>query len=175
MSSQPFDRHPRRRVNPLGGVDAGGRGVDRARRAVIVSAAGAGLLIAARPSARAAEGQLEAAIRAFTGGARVATGRVELDIAPLVENGNAVPLTVSVASPMTAADHVVAIGVFNERNPQSDVAVFHLGPRAGRARVSTRIRLATSQKLVAVARMSDGTHWQQSVDVLVTLAACIES
>jgi sulfur-oxidizing protein SoxY len=75
---------------------------------------------------------------------------------------------------MTAADHVSAIAVFNERNPQRDVGTFTLGPRAGKAAVSTRIRLATSQKLVAIARMSNGTFWSHTVDVVVTLAACIE-
>jgi sulfur-oxidizing protein SoxY len=85
-----------------------------------------------------------------------------------------VPITVSVDSAMTATDHVAAIAIFNEKNPQRDVARFTLGPRAGRARVSTRIRLATSQKLTAVARMSDGSYWSDTVDVVVTLAACIE-
>ncbi len=69
------------------------------------------------------------------------------------------PLTVAVESPMTAADHVKAIAVFNEKNPQPHVALFHLGPRSGRARVATRIRLANSQKLVAIAEMSDGSFW----------------
>ena len=145
------------------------------RRAVLRGAvwAGAGLLV--RPMASAAEGDLAAAIRAFTGGATAGFGKVQLEIAPLVENGNAVPITVNVESLMTAADHVQRIAVFNERNPQRDVAVFTLGPRAGRARVSTRIRLATSQRLVAVAQMGDGTYWQHGVDVIVTLAACVES
>ena len=101
-------------------------------------------------------------------------GRVALEIAALVENGNVVPITVAVDSPMTAADHVTTIALFNERNPERDVARFQLGPRAGRARVSTRIRLATSQRLVAVAAMSDGTWWSGSADVVVTLAACVE-
>lgn len=118
--------------------------------------------------------EMAAAVRQFTGGAPVQTGRVRLDIAQLVDNGNTVPMAVSVDSPMTATDHVVAVAVFNERNPQREVAQFTLGPRAGKAQVATRIRLATSQKLVAVARMSDGSHWQQTVDVIVTLAACIE-
>jgi sulfur-oxidizing protein SoxY len=118
--------------------------------------------------------ELEAAIAAFTGGAPVREGRVTLDVAQLVDNGNAVPVTVSVDSPMTAADHVVALALFNERNPQRDVFTARLGPRSGRARVSSRIRLATSQKLVAVARMRDGSCWSRTVDVIVTLAACIE-
>ena len=146
-----------------------------ARRVVLRGALAAGALVAFRPAAFAAEGDLAAAIAKFSGGAPVTTGKVQFDIAPLVENGNSVPITVAVDSPMTAADHVKAIAVFNERNPQRDVVVFALGPRAGKARVATRIRLATSQKLVAVAQMSDGTFWQQPVDVIVTLAACVES
>jgi sulfur-oxidizing protein SoxY len=118
--------------------------------------------------------ELAAAISAYAAGAVVREGRVRLDVAPLVDNGNVVPVTVSVDSPMSAADHVTGIALFNERNPQRDVARFELGPRAGRATVSTRIRLATSQQLVALARMSDGSCWSQHVDVIVTLAACIE-
>lgn len=117
---------------------------------------------------------LRAAIDAFTAGAPVREGRVEIEVAALVENGNAVPITVSVASPMSDVDHVVTIAMFNERNPQRDIARFTLGPHAGRARVGTRIRLATSQQLVAVARLSDGSYWSHAVDVVVTLAACIE-
>lgn len=118
--------------------------------------------------------ELAAAIRAWAGAATVRPGRVVLDVATLVENGNSVDLTVRVDSPMTAADHVTAIALFNERNPQRDVATFALGPRSGRAQVSTRIRLATSQQLVALARLSDGSVWSHTVDVVVTLAACIE-
>ena len=66
------------------------------------------------------------------------------------------------------------IVVFNERNPQREVLRCELGPANGRAEVSSRVRLATSQQLVAVARLSDGSLWQQRVEVLVTLAACIE-
>jgi sulfur-oxidizing protein SoxY len=119
--------------------------------------------------------ELAAAIKQFAGGVPVTEGRVEFDIAPLVENGNTVPITVRVHSPMSEADHVKVIAIFNEKNPQRDVARFMLGPRAGRATVSTRIRLATSQQLVAVAKMSDGSCWSHSVDVFVTLAACVES
>lgn len=138
-------------------------------------ATGGGLVAAlfVRPGATA-PAELAAAIAALTGGAQVVTGKVELEIAALVENGNVVPLTVAVDSPMTPADHVTLIALFNERNPERDIARFELGPRSGRARVSTRIRLATSQRLVGLARMSDGTWWSGSADVVVTLAACIE-
>ena len=137
------------------------------------TAAGAGASVVLRPASATPE-ELSAAIASFAGGAAVRAGRVNLDVAPLVENGNTVPITLSVQSPMTPADHVEAIAVFNERNPQPDVVVFRLGPRAGRALVATRIRLATSQRLVAVAQMSDGTFWSHTVDVIVTLAACVE-
>ena len=118
--------------------------------------------------------ELAAAIAAYSGGATVRPGRVKLEIAKLVDNGNVVPVSVNVESPMTAADHVVAIAIFNEKNPQRDIAKFTLGPRAGKASVSTRIRLATTQKLVAVARMNDGSVWSDTADVIVVLAACIE-
>ena len=95
---------------------------------------------------------MQVAVRAWAGGGVVRDGRVALDVSPLVENGNAVPITVRVQSPMSAADHVQAIAVFNELNPQRDLLRATLGPRAGRAEVATRVRLATSQKLVALAR-----------------------
>jgi sulfur-oxidizing protein SoxY len=145
------------------------------RRALLRGACAAAAWIAVRPALGDAPPDLDAAIRAFADGVPVRDGRVTLEVAPLVENGNAVPITVSVESPMTAADHVRTIAVFNEKNPQRDVVVFTLGPRAGRARVATRIRLATSQRLVAVARLADGSCWQHGVDVIVTLAACVES
>jgi len=135
--------------------------------------AGAGPVISVRP-AQATPATMAAAIRAVVGEAEVHPGKVKLDIPPLVENGNTVPMTVSVASPMTAEDHVRSIHVFNEKNPQPNIGNFVLGPRAGRAQVSTRIRLADSQKITAIARLSDGSFWSVSVDVIVTLAACTE-
>jgi len=117
---------------------------------------------------------LNTAIRNIVGEAPVRTGKVKIDIPPLVENGNTVPMTVSVASPMTADDYVKSIHVFNEKNPQPNIGNFHLGPWAGRAQISTRIRLADTQKVVAIARLSDDTFWQVVADVVVTLAACTE-
>jgi sulfur-oxidizing protein SoxY len=117
---------------------------------------------------------MEEAIRKVVGPARVNTGKVKLDLPPLVENGNAVPLAVSVENPMTQADHVRAIHVFTEKNPQPDVVSFRLGPRAGRASVATRIRLADTQTVVAICELSDGSFWSGSADVVVTLAACLE-
>ena len=146
---------------------------DARRRQLLAAGAGIGLIALTRP-VLAAPDTLAQAIAAFAGDRPVTAGRVVLDVASLVDNGNTVPISVTVDSPMTAASHVTAIAVFNERNPQRDVARFLLTQRSGRAHVSTRIRLATSQKLTAVARMNDGSCWSQTVDVVVTLAACIE-
>ena len=130
-------------------------------------------LMLVRP-ASATPDDMAAAVARFTQGASHQPGKVSFEIAQLVDNGNAVPVTIRVDSPMSAADHVTSIAIFNEKNPSTDVAVFTLGPRAGKAEVSTRIRLATSQRLIALARMNDGSYWSHAVDVIVTLAACIE-
>ena len=119
-------------------------------------------------------GQMETAIRRVTGEADIRKGRVTLDLPPLVENGNTVPMTVSVDSPMTKDDYVKAIHVFNEKNPQANVVSMQLGPRAGKARVTTRIRLAGTPRLTAIAELSDGTYWSDTQEVIVTLAACLE-
>ena len=151
------------------------RGSDTTRRRFLAAGASAGVasIFAVRP-AKATPASMAAAIRQVAGEAAVRPGRVKLDVPPLVENGNTVSLTVTVASPMTPANHVKSIHIFNEKNPQPNVANFHLGSRAGRASVSTRIRLADTQTIVAIARMSDGSLWSDKVDVIVTLAACVE-
>jgi len=141
------------------------------RRAFIMGSAVATLLPL---SARATPETMQAAIREVTKGARINTGKVTLDLPPLVENGNAVPLTVTVDSPMTQAEHVRAIHIFNERNPQPHVLHATLGPRCGRATMSARIKLNDSQRIVAIAELSDGTFWTGGADIVVTLAACVE-
>ena len=144
------------------------------RREFFALAGGAAVLAVTLRPAEATPATMAAAIRDVVGGEPVRTGKVKLDIPPLVENGNTVPMTVSVASPMAPEDHVKSIHVFNEKNPQPNIANFYLSPQAGRAQVSTRIRLADSQKVVAIAKLSDGTFWSASVDVVVTLAACTD-
>jgi sulfur-oxidizing protein SoxY len=148
------------------------------RRRFLGLAGGAALcgtipIVTVRP-AEATPAMLASAIRNVVGEAPVRTGKVKLDVPPLVENGNTVPMTVSVTSPMTADDHVKSIHVFNEKNPQPNIGNFYIGPSAGRAQVSARIRLADSQKIVAIAQLSDGSFWSTSIDVVVTLAACTE-
>ncbi|MEO8389644.1 SoxY-related AACIE arm protein [Polaromonas sp.] len=144
------------------------------RRQLLAGAGGVGLCVVLRP-AIAATGDLAVAIRTYTGGAQIRSGKVTLDVAELVDNGNVVPITVAVDSPMTATDYVKSIAVFNEKNPQRDVARFAFTPRSGKASATARIRLATSQQLVAIAQLSDGSYWSHTVDVIVTLAACIET
>jgi len=147
---------------------------DSTRREFFSFAGGAAMLAVTLRPAEATPASMASAIRTVVGTAPVRAGRVKLDIPPLVENGNTVPMTVTVASPMTPEDHVRSIHVFNEKNPQPNIGNFHLSPFAGRAQVSTRIRLADSQKVVAIARLSDGSFWSASTDVVVTLAACTE-
>jgi len=151
---------------------------DTTRRHFLGLAGGAAVvgavpIVTLRP-AEATPAMLASAIRNVVGEAAVRTGKVNLDVPPLVENGNTVPMTVSVTSPMTPGDFVKSIHVFNEKNPQPNIGNFYLGPHAGRAQVSTRIRLADSQKITAIAKLSDGSFWSASVDIIVTLAACTE-
>jgi sulfur-oxidizing protein SoxY len=150
------------------------------RRAVLAAAGAAGAvgafavpLLTVRPAA-ATPDKMKAAIKEVVGEAPIKKGRVTLDIPPLVENGNTVAMTVTVESPMTPADHVKVIRVFNEKNPQPNVIDAWFGPHAARASFSSRIRLADTQTLVAIAEMSDGSFWSDQVDVIVTLAACLE-
>lgn len=143
------------------------------RRLMLAGGAGLAFAVTARP-ARATPETMRSAMRDFAAGAEIRSGRVKLEIPPLVENGNSVPTTITVESPMTEADHVVAIALFNERNPLPDIARFHLGPRCGQAWVSTRIRLGDTQQIAALAKMSDGSVWSATAELIVTLPACIE-
>ncbi|MDO9073111.1 MAG: SoxY-related AACIE arm protein [Rubrivivax sp.] len=141
------------------------------RRTLLIAGACGPLL---RPATAAPTAASLAAVERFTGGQPVRDGRVVLGIDAVVENGNTVPITVTVDSPMTAADHVQRIAVFTELNPQPDVVVCHLGPANGRAQIATRMRMAQSQTVTALAQMSDGSFWRQRVEVVVALAACLE-
>ena len=117
---------------------------------------------------------LEEAIRKTIGNVELKKGKVTLDVPPLIDNGNSVPISVKVDSPMTAAEHVKAIHLFTEKNPQPYILTAHLGPRAGRAAVTTRARIADSGRVIAIAQLSDGSCWEDTVPVVVTLSACLE-
>jgi sulfur-oxidizing protein SoxY len=136
------------------------------------------LLFAAAPLAArrafATPEDVAQALREMLGETKLQPGKVKLDLPPIAENGNSVPVTVTVDSPMTAAEHVRSIHLFAEQNPLPNVAHFHLGPRAGRPQVATRIRMQSSQRVHAVAVLSDGTAWRDSADILVTISACTD-
>src|SRR5918993_1187802 len=154
-------------------IDTRARKAPTRRRFLLLTATAVGSLGAASllpTRGHATTEAMDGAIREAVGNGKLQTGKVKIDLPPIVENGNAVPLTVSVESPMTESDHVKKIHVFNEKNPQPQVAVFHFGPRSGRAAAATRIRLADTQKVTAIAEMSDGSFWEASMDVVVTLA-----
>jgi sulfur-oxidizing protein SoxY len=107
-------------------------------------------------------------------GAPVKKGRVKLVLPQLADNGNSVPIRITVDSPMTDADHVTSIHLYSERNPVSNMANFYLGPRAGKAEIVSRVRLAGSQRVTAVAKLSDGSFWYDAAPVVVTLSACLD-
>ena len=145
------------------------------RREFLIGSAGIGMASALPPeSASATPAMLEEAIRNVIGEANLQTGKITLEVPPLGENGNTVPVTIIVDSPMSEAEHVKAIHVFNEKNPQPHVISITLGPRAGKARIATRIKLADTQRIVGIAEMSDGSFWTGEANVIVTIAACVE-
>lgn len=113
-------------------------------------------------------------IWSITEGRPVRPGRVRLELPQLAESGHSVAMTVSVPSPMTEADHVKAIHLIAEKNPVRELASFYLGPSAGRAEVSSRIRLNGSQRMLAIAELSDGSFWSDAVDIEVMQAACTD-
>lgn len=146
-------------------------GIDR--RTLLSAGTGAVFVSLISGHANAAPEDVLAAQRKLFGDRPIREGRVSLKLPPIAENGFSVPLTVNVESPMTDADHVTRIAVFSPRNPLPNVAQFTLGPRAGLASVSTRIRLGGTQAILAVAEMNDGTLWSGSAETVVTLAACV--
>jgi sulfur-oxidizing protein SoxY len=111
-------------------------------------------------------------IKAFTGGKASAEGKVFLDLPEIAENGNTVPIALRVESPMTAQSHVTDVLVVADGNPRAGVATFHFSPASGVAEASTRIRLATTQNITAVAKMSDGSFFASTKQVKVTIGGC---
>jgi sulfur-oxidizing protein SoxY len=107
-------------------------------------------------------------------GAPVRKGKVKLTLPQLADNGNSVPIRIAVDSPMTASDYVKSIHLYSERNPVSNMANFYLGPRSGKAEIESRVRLAGSQKVTAVAALSDGSFWYDAASIVVTLSACLD-
>ncbi|MCI3950892.1 MAG: sulfur oxidation protein SoxY [Burkholderiales bacterium] len=146
-----------------------------ARRRFISALAGfAAVPLLGERNARASD-TLGPLIDKVTQGAPLNPGRVKLQLPRLADNGHSVPLKVTVESPMTTAEHVRTITLLSERNPRPVLATFHFGPRAGRAEVVTRVRLNGTQRVVAVAQLSDGSYWSASAEVEVTESACLDA
>lgn len=150
---------------------------DTSRRELIAGSAAAlalAPLAATLSPALAAPEEMTAEIKKLVGAAAVREGRVKLTLPELTENGNSSPLGITVDSPMTAADHVKAVHIFSERNPVAYIARLGVGPRAGRAKLATSIRIAESQFITVLAEMSDGTFWSGRAETVVTMPACID-
>ena len=150
--------------------DSHGSHVASRRRALGALLAGASLLIV-RP-ATATPAELAAVLRETFGDRRIERGRVRLEIPRLAENGSVVPVTVTVDSPMTQQDYVKSIHLFAEKNHLPRVLDAELGPDNGKAVLSSRVRLATSQQLTAVAMLSDGSLWSAAADIEVVTSEC---
>jgi sulfur-oxidizing protein SoxY len=143
------------------------------RRTMLHGLAGLPVLLTSAPVLATTQGMAQAMLE-FTGGVSPVEQFVVLDIPALVENGNSVPLGIRVDRPMLPDDFVSEIAVFNEKNPQPQVARFYLGPHSGRAEVATRIRLGDSQTITVIARTSKGAFFAASATLIVTLPACVE-
>lgn len=142
------------------------------RQLLVATAAAAVVSVVLVPSAEAAPAEVEEALAKLTGGAAAKTGRINLEIAEVAENGGSVPFTVSAESPMTEQDFVKAIHVMADGNPQVGVATFNFTPAAGKAQASLRLRLAKTQKVYAAAVMSDGSVYRVQKEVKVTVGGC---
>lgn len=157
------------------------RNTHRMRRRVLYGIAGTALMPAAPiwaqlpTAARPPVTELVPVLKEIVAGAPVREGKVKLTIPHLAENGHLVPLTVTVESPMTAADHVRTLYLLSEKNPRPIIAKIGMGPATGRAELTTRIRLAGAQYVVAVAQLSDGSFWAAAADVIVTETACLDA
>jgi sulfur-oxidizing protein SoxY len=145
------------------------------REFMILGAVGmAGASIQARGQGLAPSQDITPLIQKLTRGHSVERRDVAIQLPTLAENGNSVPTRISVASPMTPEDHVVAIHLFAERNPRPHVATLHLGPHSGKADVSMRVRLAGTQKVTALAELSGNRFRLGDAEVIVTASACLD-
>jgi sulfur-oxidizing protein SoxY len=144
------------------------------RRAFLALASAAALPAGAQTQRFQPAQDITPLVQKLTAGMAPEMGGIEIELPLIAENGNSVPMRIRIASPMTAADHVAAIHILAERNPRPHVASFTLGPQAGRADVATRVRLAGTQKVTVIAKLSDGKFRMVQKDVLVTAAACLD-
>jgi len=142
------------------------------RRQVMAVGAGAAASAALGVAPARAANNAQDLIKAFTGGKQATEGKVKLDLPEIAENGNTVPMTVTVESPMSEQSHVTEVLVLADGNPNAGVATFHFSPASGVAEANTRIRLATTQNIIAIARMNDGSFAMATKQVKVTIGGC---
>ena len=142
------------------------------RDTLLLGACATAFVFSGRGMAFASAELAEEAYLEFTGGAEPELGRVTLDAPEIAENGNTVPISVSVDSPMTAGDHVESVLIVADGNPNPDVATFHFTALSGTAAATTRMRLAKTQNVIAVARMSDGSVFMDKKEIKVTIGGC---
>ena len=142
------------------------------RRQTLALGAGAMSVAVLGPLPGLAKNDSEEAIKRFTGGKTPVQGKIKLDLPEIAENGNTVPMTVTVESPMTEQSHVTDVLIVADENPRSGVVTFHFSPASGVAEANTRIRLAATQDVIAVAKMNDGSFFMASKQVKVTIGGC---
>jgi sulfur-oxidizing protein SoxY len=146
--------------------------IELTRRQAFALAAGAAAAIGGFQTPAFAANDSEELIKKFTGGKAPAAGKVKLDVPEIAENGNTVPMTVTVESPMTDESHVTSVLILADGNPRAGVATFHFTPAGGVCEANTRIRLASTQNVVAVAKMNDGSFFMEKKQVKVTIGGC---
>lgn len=142
------------------------------RQLLAFGAATSGVLLVSPLAALAKGEDAMAVMKKFTGDSAAAEGKITLEMPEIAENGNTVPLTISVESPMTADNYVKSVIVISQGNPRPEVATFHFTPLSGVAEASTRMRLAKTQNVVAIAEMSDGKFYMTKRQVKVTIGGC---
>lgn len=147
--------------------------VSLSRRAALALGGGVvAALVVGAPRLAFAKNDHEELIKAFTGGKAPTKGKITLDVPEIAENGNTVPLSFTVDSPMTAQSYVTDVLVVADGNPRGGIATFHFTPSSGAAEASTRVRLAETQNIIAIAKMNDGTLFMETKPVKVTIGGC---
>ena len=152
-----------------------GGGKTPTRRDVLVGAAVLGtssMLPSKRAAADDRTPQFIDAYKKLVGDRQPTETGVKLDMPDLAENGNMVPFSVAVESPMTGAQYVKSITILSTGNPQPVIATFTLSPASGRALISGRLRLARSQDVLAVAELNTGEWVSGTTNVNVTVGGC---
>jgi len=143
------------------------------RQFVIASSAGAAAIIAGFSSTANATPEMATEwIKKLTKGAKATEGKIKVNLPEIAENGNTVPVKVSVESPMTADNYVKAVHLIAEGNPGPEVCSFYFTPMSGKANAAARVRLARTQNVIGIAEMSDGKIYMSKTQVKVTIGGC---